>query len=83
MILGMLVIRDEDYFLVIVINCSYITSPITDDDGHDTINPMGSKPILLQSQSRIWMQVDLHCLHIVMFTINRLNILVIDSFLSC
>ncbi len=46
-ILGMLVIRDEDYFLVIVINCSYITSPITDDDGYDTINPMGSKPILL------------------------------------
>ncbi len=46
-ILGMLVIRDEDYFSVIVINCGYITSPITDDDGYDTINPIGSKPIIL------------------------------------
>ncbi len=29
----------EDYFLVIVINCSYIISPTTDDDGYDRLIP--------------------------------------------
>ncbi len=58
MILGMLVTRDEGYFLVIVISYSYIldkreiTSPsITtstiDDNGYYSINPMDSTVIIL------------------------------------
>ncbi len=82
MILGMLVKRDEEYFLVIVINRSYITSPTTDDDGYDTINPMSSKPILLRvpANHSLASGFKLTCI-VSTSTINRMNILVIGVYI--